>query len=300
MKLRMGTRQSALAQAQSAWVVRQLQMREPGLEIETVFITTSGDRGIRPPVGQPLKAMFTKELEEALLDGRIDFAVHSMKDLGTPLPDGLELGAIPEREDPRDAFICPRGFLFCNLPEGARIGTSAVRRTAQLKHVRPDITIVPLRGNVDTRLKKVLDQEMDAIVVALAGLRRLGRTDVVTETLSAALILPPAGQGALAVEIRRNDPEVRACIEKIHHLESGICVDAERVFLNELGGGCQTPIGVYARVERGRLIMSGAVLDPEGKRQLRREVEGTTWEGDALALQLAGQMFASGARDLLG
>jgi len=299
MKLRLGTRRSLLAQTQSAWVARQLLSRIPDLEIETILITTSGDRGIMTDDTSSLKAMFTKELEEALLDQRIDFAVHSMKDMPAEVPAGLMIGAVPEREDPRDVLISTRGMLLANLPTAARIGTSAVRRVAQLSHIRPDLVFLPIRGNVDTRLKRLQEGSLDAMVLAMAGLKRLGKTDAITEVFSTDYFLPAIGQGALAIEIREHDPNTATLVGLLNNHETATCVDAERSFMHAMNGSCQTPIAGYARIENGKLILNGAVLDRAGKRQLRREVRGETWEAQAVGSQLAGLLYAAGANELL-
>src|SRR5437879_3924826 len=244
--LRLGTRKSALAQAQAAWVTARLQSAFPELKVERVLITTTGDSLTSSPAGDDakggLKALFTKEIEEALLENRIDLAVHSMKDMSAELPNGLVIGAVPEREDPRDVWISRDKKPFALLPKDAKVGTGAVRRQAQLKLARPDVQVVPLRGNVDTRLRKLSEGDLDGIILALAGLKRLGRAAEATETLPAESWLPAVGQGCLAIEVRQNDAKTGELLKAPDHQSSHMAALAERAFLKTMGGSCQTPI----------------------------------------------------------
>jgi hydroxymethylbilane synthase len=312
--LRLGTRKSALAQAQSRWVIARLQAAQPKLAIETVLITTSGDRSREPapakaPVhglieGAPipsggLKAMFTKEIEEALLENRIDVAVHSLKDMAAEIPPGLELAAVPEREDPRDVWIGNRGIAFRDLPTGATIATGAVRRQAQLRHLRPDVEIVELRGNVDTRLKKIESGDFDGMVLALAGLKRLHLETAATEVFTTGQMLPAIGQGALAIEARAGDAEVVQVLRRIDHPASHHAVLAERAFLKTLGGSCQTPIAAYAQVSGKELRLSGLVVAPSGDPYLQAEETGEINNAAIVGQKLAMKLLSRGADRIL-
>lgn len=298
--LRLGTRKSALAQAQANWVADQLRQSQPDFAVELVLITTTGDqhKGELPAKGG-LKAQFTKEIEEALLDKRIDLAVHSLKDMAAELPPGLTIGAVPLREDPRDAWISRTNLPFEMLPRGSKIGTGAVRRQAQLKHLRPDLEFVPIRGNVDTRLRKLQDSGLDGIILALAGLKRLGREREVTEILSTDLLLPAVGQGCLALEYRENDRDVVRATSPLDHPPSHQAALAERAFLKAMGGSCQTPLAAYATLSRGTLSMTGFVSDPFGKKTLRDTVQGTVDQAETLGQRLAEKLLGSGGKALL-
>lgn len=299
---RIGTRKSVLAQTQSEWVVQELRRALPSLAVEIVFIVTSGDRrsqdGVEPAQGG-LKALFTKELDEALLDRRIDLSVHSLKDLAGELPPGISLGAIPKREDARDAWISKKGIALARLPKGARIATGAVRRQAQLLHWRPDLTVLPLRGNVDTRLRKMLEEEWDGLLLAAAGLRRLGLGDRITECVPTDLILPAVGQGCLAVECRDDDAEAKALLERMDHGASRQAATAERALLKTLGGSCQTPIAAYASIQEGTLTLTGAVASLDGKKLVRQERSGAAAEAEALGHALGQALLSAGAAALL-
>jgi hydroxymethylbilane synthase len=281
--MRIGTRASALALAQAEWVARRL-----GGDVEIVKITTPGDRGAGPQD----KSRWVSELEHALLDGRIDVAVHSAKDVPTELDDGLELVAIPPREDPRDA-ICgvPR---LAALAPGARVGTSSLRRAAQLRAVRSDVEVVELRGNVDTRLRKLAEGQADALVLALAGLHRLHRTDAAAGVIDE--FVPAAGQGALALEARRGAMEPGRLAPAID-ADATACVTAERALVHALGASCNTPVGAHARrLDDGRLALVGWVGLPDGSAWLRDEVTGAA---DAVGTECARRMLAAGAGELL-
>jgi hydroxymethylbilane synthase len=315
--LRLGTRKSALAQAQANMIAEALRAAHPQLHVELVLITTSGDTLSSSPavtsrgsMDSPLqaagndttgglKALFTKEIEEALLDNRIDFAVHSMKDLAGELPPGLVIGAVPPREDPRDAWISKNKTPFSKLAKGAKVGTGAVRRQAQLKLARPDLVIVPMRGNVDTRLRKLKESDLDGIILALSGLKRLGRAAEVTETLGEEILLPAVGQGCLALELRRHDQTTADILHVLDHTPSHLAAVAERAFLNALGGSCQTPIAALARLQSKSIEMRGLVAAPDGQKVLRDSENGPASEAEAIGARLARKLLAAGADKLL-
>ncbi len=266
--LRIGTRGSALALAQ-AHETRDRLMQAHGLAedaFEIVVIKTSGDRIQDRPLSEVGgKGLFTKEIEAAMLAGEIDIAVHSSKDMPTVLPDGLELVAFLPREDVRDAFISPKAQRLADLPQGAVVGSSSLRRQAMIKRLRPDIDVVMYRGNVQTRLQKLAEGVVDATLLAHAGLRRLGLAHVVTSVIGTEEFLPAVGQGAICIEARADDARTRALLDAIHHAETETCLLAERAFLRVLDGSCRTPIGGLARLVDGRLDFSGLILTPDGR-----------------------------------
>ncbi len=297
-----GTRGSALALAQSEAVAAALRGLRPGLGVRLERIRTAGDRLAEASLGPAGgKGLFVKEIEEALLDGRIDLAVHSLKDLPAELPAGLALGAFPPREDPRDVLVSRSGAALDALPEGAGVGTSSLRRQAQLLALRADLKVVPLRGNVDTRLRKLDAGEMDAIILAAAGLRRLGLEARATEFLPPDRMVPAIGQGALAIEVRERDlaGEVGAAVLPLDHADTRAAVLAERAFLRRLGGDCQTPLAAHARVARGRISLQAVVASADGARIVRGEMGGPAADGPALGAALAEDLLARGARALL-
>ncbi len=303
MKLRLGTRGSVLARTQSGHVASALCAAHPGLEIETVVIRTKGDEITdRPLADIGGKGLFVKEIEVALLEDRIDFAVHSMKDVPAEIPDGLVLAATPVREDPRDALISAGTRPFAALPSGARIGTSSVRRVCQMRAHRPDLGFEPLRGNVDTRLRKLREGQVDAIVLAAAGLRRLGQADVVTELLSPDLCLPAIGQGILAIETRRDDAKTRAQVGALHDALASRAAAAERAFLARLGGDCKTPLAAHATETDGAVNVRGLVASLEGTAVLSDELRGPASDdaaAAALGTALAELLLAAGAAALI-
>ncbi len=263
-RLRLGTRGSLLALAQSRGMAAALERANPGLSVELVEIRTSGDRIRDVPLGPHLgQAFFTKEIEDALLEGRIDLAVHSCKDLASVLPDGLTLGALPEREDPRDALVSA-GARLADLPAGARVGTSSPRRKLFLASARPDLHLQEQRGNVPTRVRAVDEGKVDAVVLAVAGLRRLGLTERIVEILEPDVMLPAAAQGALAIEIRVDDTAAADIVSKLDDPATRVEVSAERACLRRLQAGCQAPVGVLARVTGERLRVSAAVASGDG------------------------------------
>ncbi len=296
----LGTRASTLAVQQSEWVQRQLHALVPHVTVSLQKIQTSGDKILDVPLAQiGGKGLFVKEIEEALLSGEIDLAVHSMKDVPTELPEGLAILCVPPREDPRDALISRDGRSFMNLPRGARIGTSSLRRQSQLLHVRPDLTIAMLRGNLDTRLKKLRSGQFDAIVLAAAGLRRLDWAHEITEYLAPQISLPAIGQGALGIEGRKDDLFIRSLLSGLDHAQSKTAVLAERALLHRLQGGCQVPIAAYATVAGERVRLEGLVSSVDGKELFRDFAEGTIEDPESIGIQLAERLLARGGDRIL-
>jgi hydroxymethylbilane synthase len=307
--LRIATRGSALALWQAEHVKAELIAREPSLTVELVVLKTRGDkiqdRALSEVGG---KGLFVKEIEEALLDGRAEIAVHSMKDLPAEIPDALTIGAVPEREDARDALVVSPRLIergardVASLPPGARVGTSSLRRVCQLRARRGDLDLVALRGNVDTRVKKLDaegDDRLDAIVLACAGLKRLGHGDRITCALTVEESLPAIGQGALAIECRREDAATLARLAPLRHDPTALAVAAERSFLRVLEGDCKTPLAAHATVDNLRLRMTGLVGAPDGSRLIREAIEGAAADGEALGRALAESLLQKGARELL-
>jgi hydroxymethylbilane synthase len=299
-ELRIGTRGSQLALFQANWVKDQLIHAHPHLKVSLIKIKTTGDKIQDAPLAKiGGKGLFVKEIEEALLQKRIDLAVHSIKDVPTQFPEGLHLYVITKREDPRDIFISKRGTKLKELPQGAKIGTSSLRRQAQLLHYRSDFELVPLRGNLDTRLKKLKTMNLDGVVLALAGVKRLGLEEKVTEIISTDISLPAIGQGALGIETRQDDREIEEQIRFLNDRDSWIAVSAERSFLKKLEGGCQVPIAAFARTAGATLQIDGLVGTIDGKRILREQVEGRVEEAESLGTKLADILLSKGARAIL-
>jgi hydroxymethylbilane synthase len=297
--LRIGSRGSALALWQANHV-RDRLMLESAEKFEIVVIKTAGDREQIAPLGEiGGKGVFVKEIEDALLRGEIDIAVHSMKDVPTEIPVGLTMAAICERQDPRDALVSAQGEKLAGLPSGARVGTSSLRRRAQLAHARPDLEFVELRGNVDTRLKKLDRGECDALVLARAGLERLGLVGRITETLSCDVSLPAVGQGALGVEVREGDECASGPVAKLDHWQTRAAVIAERALLHEMEGGCQIPLGAWAREESGNLVMDACIVSLDGSDYVRSRVVGAKDAPGALGRRVAEELFALGAERIL-
>lgn len=297
--IRLGSRGSKLALWQAGFVQAEIE-KNTGRRVEIVRIRTTGDVILDVPLAKVGgKGLFTKEIEEALLAGAIDLAVHSMKDVPTDLPAGLEIAAITKREDPRDAFLSNTARRFQDLPQGARVGTSSLRRQSQLLSVRPDLSIGQLRGNLDTRLRKMDEGQFDAIILASAGLRRLGWASRIAEILPTSLSLPAIGQGALGIEIRRDDEDTRAAIAFLDDPETAAAVRAERAFLRRLEGGCQVPIGAFGRWEGGQIVLDGMVGRPDGSRIVRGSARGPAQEPEALGRRLAEELLGRGAGAIL-
>lgn len=302
-KITIGTRGSLLALWQTNWVKVQLENLHPGIEVEISVISTKGDRVLDvslPKLGEQGKGLFTKELEDALFEHRADLAVHSLKDLPTELPSGLKIGAICEREDVRDALVA-RGEIksFDELPQRALIGTSSLRRQAQLLAARPDLVIEPIRGNVDTRLRKLDEGAYDAIVLAAAGLHRLGHASRITECLGEELMVPAVGQGALAIETRAEDSVIDEIIRALDHNATRLACTAERAFLKGLGGGCLVPIAAHATIQGDLMTLNGLVASPDGSEIVRDRRSVPSGEPEILGQQLAEELLACGAGRIL-
>jgi hydroxymethylbilane synthase len=295
-KLRIGSRGSQLALWQANHVAALL--REQGHTVEIEVIKTTGDKITSVALAKVgTKGMFTKEIEEALHDHRVDLAVHSLKDVPTELEQEFELAAIMKREDPRDAFISVKFSSLDELPHEAKVGTSSLRRQCQLKSVRPDLEIFPLRGNVDTRIRKLESGEYDAIILAAAGVRRLGLETHVRSRISADIMCPAVGQGALAIEIRRGDQQTKTLLAFLNDADTHAAIDCERALLGSLGGGCQVPIGAYAEKRGGRLYLRAMVGRPDGSEILREQADGT--DGVKLGRETAQTLLWRGGDKIL-
>lgn len=298
--IRLVTRQSNLALWQAHHVKDRLQAHHPHLLVELIGITTEGDTWLETPLYKiGGKALFVKALEEQLLTEEADLAVHSMKDLPAVLPQGLGLVAITKREDPHDAFVCPTAGTLADLPAGAIVGTSSLRRGAQLQRAFPTLKIEPLRGNVNTRLQKLDDGQYDAIILAAAGLKRLGFANRITESLPTQMMLPAVGQGALGLECRTEDKELKKLLACLHHAPSAQCILAERAMNLILEGSCQVPVAGFATIDAERLHLEGRVIMPGGKRMLRACAEGSLKNPEALGEQVAHALLAQGARAMI-
>jgi hydroxymethylbilane synthase len=297
--LRLGTRGSALALWQAGHVKAEIE-RETGLPVEIVRIRTTGDKVLDVPLARVGgKGLFVKEIEEALLSGAIDLAVHSMKDVPTELPAGLSIVCVTKREDPRDAFLSAGYARFGDLPRGARVGTSSLRRRTQLLGARPDLDVRELRGNLDTRIRKMEEGAFDAIVLAAAGLRRLGWEGKIREYLPVELSLPAIGQGALGIEAREGDARVAGAVAFLADRDATACVRAERGFLDRLGGGCQVPVAAHAVTEGDGIALSGLIGRPDGAVILRAARKGPASAPEALGAARADERRAAGGRRIL-
>jgi hydroxymethylbilane synthase len=294
--IRIGTRGSALALAQAGAVAAMLETR--GAAVETVVIRTTGDGGAEPLSESPT-GLFVREIEQALMSRAVDLAVHSMKDLPTDERPGLAVVAVPERSDPRDALVSRGGVGLSALPSGSKVATSSPRRAAQVRASRQDLAVVGVRGNVDTRLRKLGEGQFDALVLAYAGLLRLGLADRVSEVLPPEICLPAPGQGALALQARKDDAATRDLVGRLDHLPSRLATTAERAFLSELGAGCTLPAGALATVADGRVRLQAVVANRAGSSVMRREVVGAAQDAEALGRSLADEMLRAGARVLI-
>ena len=295
-----GTRGSQLALWQANWVKDAIRSHRPDMPVELLIIKTKGDKILDVPLAKVGgKGLFVKEIEEALLDGRIDLAVHSMKDMPATFPEGLCIGAIPKREEPRDVLISRNNLPLEQLKRGAQVGTSSLRRSAQLLHARPDIKIVPLRGNLDTRLRKLQNSSLDAIVLAAAGVRRLGLQDRITQFLDESVMLPAVGQGALCVEIRENDPRMTPLMAALDDCVTRQVVMGERAFLKRLEGGCQVPIAGYGHINAKGYTLTGLVCDVDGSHQIKQSHTGPEAHSTKIGLELAEMLLAMGAGEIL-
>ena len=298
--LRIATRKSQLALWQADYVAAMLRQAHPGLEIELVKMTTQGDKILDTPLAKVGgKGLFVKELEQGLLNGDADIAVHSMKDVPVELPEGLHLPVICPREDPRDAFVSNTYPALAALPEAARVGTSSLRRQCQIRAVRPDLEILDLRGNVNTRLQKLDDGHYDAIILAAAGLKRLGFEARIRESLSPEVSLPAIGQGAVGIECRAEDPRINELIAPLHDRLTAQRVTAERAMNARLQGGCQVPIAGFAVIEHGVLLLRGLVGEPDGSQIVQGEIAGPPENAQELGEVLADDLLSRGADRIL-
>ncbi|TAL23159.1 MAG: hydroxymethylbilane synthase [Nitrospirae bacterium] len=311
-KVIIGTRGSKLALWQAEWVKSELLKLNPDLTIELNKIKTTGDKILDVPLAKVGgKGLFVKEIEEAILRGEADLAVHSMKDVPTDFPKGLYLAVICKREDPRDAFITAgiRGQgsgvsekkikKFQDLPQGATVGTSSLRRSSQLLSIRPDLKIMQLRGNLDTRIRKLDEGQFDAIILAAAGVKRLGWAERITETIEPSISLPAIGQGAIGIECRVDDEFINKLISPLNHPETSVCVRAERACLKKLEGGCQVPIAAHAKLAGGKLVLDGLVGSVSGDRIIKSHIEGNPKDAESLGLKLAEDLLSKGAKEIL-
>jgi len=299
-KLTIATRGSKLALAQAEWIAARLGRLHPGLAVEMKVIKTTGDKILDVPLAQVGgKGLFVKEIEEALLEGRADLAVHSMKDVPSELPPGLALAAVTGREDPRDVLVSSLAVEVKGLPSGARVGTSSLRRQAQLLALRPNLEVVPLRGNVDTRLRKLKEDGLDAIILAEAGLARLGLDQVKRAPIPVEVMLPAVGQGALGLETRAGDTATRELTAPLNHPDTAAAVAAERAFLARLEGGCQVPIAGHAVVEKGIVKFTGLVADLQGKRLVSGGGLAPPGEAAAMGERVAREVLDNGGREIL-
>jgi hydroxymethylbilane synthase len=306
-KIIIATRGSMLALWQAEWIKAQLEAGNPRLKVELNKIKTTGDKILDVPLAKVGgKGLFVKEIEEALLQNTADLAVHSMKDVPTDLPKGLHIAAICEREDPRDALLAGAKIKrFEDLPQGARIGTSSLRRICQILSKRPDLKIIQLRGNVDTRIRKLDEGEFDAIILAAAGVKRLGRAERITQIIPQDISLPAIGQGAVGIECREDDEFTNSLVKALDHAETSVCVRAERAFLKKLEGGCQVPIAAHARLTINKakstpsLFIEGLVGSVSGDRIIRESIEGLPEEAESLGTALAEDLLSKGAGKIL-
>ncbi len=295
-----GTRGSKLALWQAEWVRSALARRFQGVAFELEVIKTQGDKILDVPLAKVGgKGLFVKEIEEALLQGRADLAVHSMKDMPSEIPAGLVIGAVPERETPTDALIARGGLTLKEIPAGGVIGTSSLRRAAQLRHLRPDLDVVPVRGNVETRIRKLDTDQLAAVVLAAAGLKRLGLEHLVSEHLNDETMLPAVGQGALCIEVRKEDPRVGPMVAALDHPDTRVVVSGERAFLKRLQGGCQVPIAGHGRLDGAQLTLTGLVADVDGSTVIKHRLSGPASSAERIGVELAEILLDRGAGEIL-
>ena len=297
--IRIGTRSSPLALWQAQWVKDRLEQHWPALRVELVPVKTSGDKFQNISLSRiGGKGLFVKEIEEALQAGRVDLAVHSVKDVPAVLPPGLTLSVIPQREDPRDVLISPNGETLDELPEGSRVGTSSLRRQALLLHLRPDLDIAMLRGNVETRLRKQRDGEVEATILAAAGLKRLGLMPERSHMLDERIFVPAVGQGALGIETRV-ESDVEELLRPLHHVETALAVTAERAFLGRMGGSCRTPLAAQATARTEGVRLVALIASPDGQIVLRGHEHGPPGTAEQLGIRLAERLLVQGGNDIL-
>lgn len=301
--IRIGTRGSELALWQTNWVKEALLRKFPKLQVEVIVIKTTGDKILDSPLSKiGDKGLFIKEIERALLNNEIDLAVHSLKDVPTAIPEGLTIGAVTKREDVRDVFIAhpkKKYAAFEDLPHRATIATGSLRRKCQLLHWRPDLHVVDIRGNLNSRFKKLEESDWDGMVLARAGLVRLGMEDRITEILPLELMLPAVGQGALALEIREDDPATKKIVSTIHDESTAMATSGERALLRHLEGGCQVPIGTYGRIENGQFFLDALIGTVDGKKTVRGKIHGEPNHAEELGKALAQTLLVSGGREIL-
>jgi hydroxymethylbilane synthase len=298
--IKIGTRASLLAMTQSTNIKNLIEAQYPGTTVELVKIITKGDKILDVPLAKVGgKGLFVKELEEAMLSREVDMAVHSMKDVPSELPEELHIGVVTKREDPRDAFLSVKYKSFAELPPGAKIGTSSLRRKSQLAALRPDLVIDDLRGNLDTRIRKLDEGVYDAIILATAGLNRMQWSARITSRFSAEEMLPAVAQGAVGIELRKDNAELLAGLAFLRDTETTIAVDGERAFLHRLEGGCQVPIAGFGTVADGKLTLTGLVAAIDGKEILKKQLVGNVADARELGIKLAGELLAMGARRIL-
>lgn len=298
--IKIGTRKSALALWQAEFIKNELQRLNPSITVELVHFNTKGDRILEKPLAEVGgKGLFTAELEAAMYAGDIDIAVHSLKDMPTELPQGLTLGAISKREVPYDALISPQYKTLDKLPKGARIGTSSLRRQAQLLHRRPDLKIEVIRGNVQTRLNKIETEGLDGVVLAQAGLKRLGLDHQITQVFTADEMIPAVGQGALAIECRADDVEMLDMLSLIDDEPTRLAVEGERSFLNQLNGNCQVPMGVHGTIEKGQLTLKALIASTDGKTVYEGELSGPATKSVMLGKNLAKALYEEGGKHII-
>ena len=298
--IKIGTRKSMLALAQSNWIKGLIEERYPDVTVELVKIVTKGDKILDVPLAKVGgKGLFVKEIEEALLSRDADIAVHSMKDVPSELPEELHLGIITKRENPVDAFISNKYSSLLDLPEGAKVGTSSLRRKAQIHILRPDLVIEDLRGNLDTRLRKLDEGQYDAIILAVAGLNRLNLSDKITSYFNAEQMLPAVAQGAVGIELRKEDKELLEGLSFMNHEETAIAVNAERGFLERLEGGCQVPIAGFATVQDGQVTLTGLIASVDGKEMIKKSASGPPQKAKAMGSALAEDLLGMGGKEIL-
>ena len=298
--VKIGTRGSLLAMTQSNWIKGLIEAKYPDVSVELVKIVTKGDKILDVPLAKVGgKGLFVKEIEDAMLSNEVDIAVHSMKDVPSELPDGLHLGIITKRENPFDAFISNKYKSVTELSDGATVGTSSLRRRSQLARIRPDLNIIDLRGNLDTRLRKLDEGQFDAIILAAAGLNRLGLADRAVSYFNKETMLPAVAQGAVGIELRQRDSDLFAGLSFLIHRETEVAVAAERAFLKRLEGGCQVPIGGFAELEGNTLTMTGLIASLDGAQFLRETATGAPEDAESLGTALAEKLLAMGGQKIL-
>jgi len=299
-KICIGTRGSKLALWQANFIKTEIETLFPGIDVELKIIKTTGDRITDRPLAMVGgKGLFVKEIENGLLNHEIDIAVHSMKDMPGQLPEGLCIGAIPKRENPFDVLISNNNSLLADYKKGAKIGTSSLRRASQIKHIRPDLIIESIRGNLDTRIKKLKSGEYDAIVLAAAGLIRMGQKAEITEYLDEKVMLPAVGQGALCIETRKNDDDIAPIMDRLDHYDTHICVTGERAFLKQIEGSCHIPVACFGRIENKEIILTALVASEDGKEIIKEEIISPMDKVEESGKALADRVLEKGGKKIL-